>query len=43
MQHPVNITGIEGHQLVIQSSGLFGSKLLLDRQPVPKAEKRGQF
>lgn len=44
MEYPVRIAGFEGRQIVVKSGGLFsGAKLLVDGQPAPKGEKRGEL
>ena len=44
MEYPVNIEGFEGHALAVTSDEFISNpKLLIDGQPAPGGEKRGQF
>jgi len=44
MQYPVKIEGFEGHTLAVTSDELISNPILLiDGQPAPKGEKRGEF
>jgi hypothetical protein len=44
MEYPVKIEGFEGHRLAVTSDEFISnSKLLMDGQPAPSGEKRGEF
>ena len=44
MQYPVTIEGFEVSEIVLETPGIFsGAKLLVNGQPAPKGEKRGQY
>jgi len=44
MEYPVNIQGFEGHQLAVTSvEMLTNPEFLIDGQPAPKGQNRGQF
>ena len=44
MQYPVKIEGFEGQTLAVTSDELISNPILLiDGQPAPKGEKRGEF
>lgn len=44
MKYSVPVEGFAENQVVIETPGVFsGAKLLLNGQPAPKGEKRGQF
>jgi len=44
MEYPVKIEGFEGQQLAVTSDELISNpKLLIDGQPAPGGQKRGQF
>ena len=44
MEYPVKIEGFEGQQLAVTSDELISNpKLLIDGQPAPAGQKRGQF
>ena len=44
MKYSVPVEGFSENQVVIETPGMFsGAKLLLNGQPAPKGEKRGQF
>jgi len=44
MQYPVKVEGFEGHNLTVTSDELISNpKLLIDGQPAPAGQKRGEF
>jgi len=44
MEHTVKIEGFEGHHLAVTSDGLISNpKLLIDDQPAPNGQRRGEF
>jgi hypothetical protein len=44
MQYPVKVEGFEGHTLAVTSDELISNpKLLIDGQPAPSGQKRGEF
>lgn len=44
MKYLINLPGFEGQTIELQSAGLLtGAKLLVDGQPAPKGQKRGEM
>ncbi len=43
MRYDLDVAGFEGRELYVEMKGLGEAKILLDQQPAPPADKKGQF